>query len=76
MCHGPARRPRVRATLSTRALRANESSCQGDGSSCPWNYYALYAFRSQPGCTDGAQPMARLIAVNGSLYGTTISSGA
>ena len=36
----------------------------------------LYDFCSQKNCTDGEQPRASLIAVNGTLYGTTLSGGA
>jgi uncharacterized repeat protein (TIGR03803 family) len=35
----------------------------------------LYSFCSQPNCTDGAYPLAGLIAVKGTLYGTTVGGG-
>jgi uncharacterized repeat protein (TIGR03803 family) len=35
----------------------------------------VYSFCSQEGCTDGAQPAAGLIDVNGILYGTTAGGG-
>jgi uncharacterized repeat protein (TIGR03803 family) len=35
----------------------------------------LHAFCSQQGCADGAFPYAGLIAVNGTLYGTTVGGG-
>lgn len=35
----------------------------------------LYSFCSQQNCTDGAEPMAELLDVNGTLYGTTIFGG-
>jgi uncharacterized repeat protein (TIGR03803 family) len=35
----------------------------------------LYSFCSQQNCTDGSQPSAGLIAVNGKLYGTTYWGG-
>jgi len=36
----------------------------------------LYSFCGQTNCTDGANPYASLVAVNGDLYGTTQSGGA
>jgi|SRR5579871_109918 len=36
----------------------------------------LYSFCSQDGCTDGGPSEAALIAVNGTLYGTTYGGGA
>jgi uncharacterized repeat protein (TIGR03803 family) len=36
----------------------------------------LYTFCSQTNCADGAEPAASLIAVNGTLYGTTQTGGA
>jgi uncharacterized repeat protein (TIGR03803 family) len=36
----------------------------------------LYSFCSQTNCTDGAEPVANLIDVNGTLYGTTPAGGA
>ena len=35
----------------------------------------LYAFCSQQNCSDGGNPAANLIAVNGKLYGTTYDGG-
>lgn len=36
----------------------------------------LYSFCSQPGCSDGSEPVAGLVqATNGDLYGTTITGG-
>ena len=35
----------------------------------------LYSFCSQTNCTDGANPFASLIDVNGTLYGTTSAGG-
>lgn len=35
----------------------------------------LYAFCSRTNCTDGAEPLAGLIAVDGKLYGTTAGGG-
>ncbi len=35
----------------------------------------LHAFCSRPHCTDGGIPMAGLIDINGTLYGTTFSGG-
>ena len=35
----------------------------------------LYSFCSRQNCTDGANPEASLIAVNGTLYGTTYEGG-
>lgn len=35
----------------------------------------LYAFCSQTSCLDGAQPLASLIDVNGTLYGVTEYGG-
>jgi uncharacterized repeat protein (TIGR03803 family) len=36
----------------------------------------LYSFCSQQNCTDGSEPLASLIDVNGTLYGTTSFGGA
>jgi len=36
----------------------------------------LYSFCSQPGCTDGASPIAGLVQVGGNFYGTTQLGGA
>jgi uncharacterized repeat protein (TIGR03803 family) len=36
----------------------------------------VYDFCSQKGCIDGADPLASLVAANGTLYGTTLSGGA
>lgn len=36
----------------------------------------LYSFCSQADCTDGAVPTANVVAVNGTLYGTTTIGGA
>ena len=35
----------------------------------------LYSFCSQANCADGANPLASLIDVNGTLYGTTLDGG-
>jgi uncharacterized repeat protein (TIGR03803 family) len=35
----------------------------------------LYSFCSQSGCTDGQQPYASLIDVNGTVYGTAVGGG-
>jgi uncharacterized repeat protein (TIGR03803 family) len=35
----------------------------------------LYSFCSQTNCTDGSEPAASLIEVNGTLYGTTAQGG-
>jgi uncharacterized repeat protein (TIGR03803 family) len=40
------------------------------------NEKVLYSFCSQPNCTDGLYPVASLIDVNGTLYGTTENGGA
>lgn len=36
----------------------------------------IYSFCRQPSCTDGASPLAGLINVSGTLYGTTYEGGA
>jgi YVTN family beta-propeller protein/uncharacterized repeat protein (TIGR03803 family) len=36
----------------------------------------LYSFCSQPGCTDGADPIAGLVQAGGNFYGTTENGGA
>jgi uncharacterized repeat protein (TIGR03803 family) len=41
-----------------------------------WTKAVLYSFCSQPSCSDGAAPIAGLIAdEQGTLYGTTLSGG-
>jgi uncharacterized repeat protein (TIGR03803 family) len=41
------------------------------------SFTTLYSFCSQPGCTDGANPIAELIqSTDGSFYGTTYFGGA
>ncbi|HEY1615683.1 MAG TPA: choice-of-anchor tandem repeat GloVer-containing protein [Rhizomicrobium sp.] len=37
---------------------------------------AIYKFCSQTNCADGAAPSAKLLAINGALYGETIAGGA
>lgn len=37
---------------------------------------ALYSFCNQTNCTDGAEPLAGLVDMNGTLYGTTFVGGA
>jgi len=39
-------------------------------------FATLYNFCSQPGCADGAAPLAALLDVNGNFYGTTSEGGA
>ena len=39
------------------------------------NEVVLYSFCSQTNCTDGANPMAKLLMVGGKLYGTTLAGG-
>jgi uncharacterized repeat protein (TIGR03803 family) len=43
------------------------------GSGAEW---APYAFCSQQNCADGQYPLAGLVALNGTLYGTTYAGGA
>ena len=41
-----------------------------------WTHDVLYAFCSQPSCTDGMSPWSGVVSKGGSLYGTTINGGA
>ena len=40
------------------------------------NETVLYSFRRQQNCADGSYPVAGLLNVNGTLYGTTFNGGA
>ncbi len=39
-------------------------------------FQLLHSFCSSANCTDGSEPMGRLLSVNGALYGTTWNGGA
>jgi uncharacterized repeat protein (TIGR03803 family) len=58
------------------------NGCGGEGCGTVFSFdlstgkqTVLYSFCSQKNCTDGRNPMASLVDVNGTLYGTTIQGG-
>lgn len=53
-------------------MRAPETIQQSDAMAASSSYHVLYSFTGKP---DGAEPTARLVDVNGTLYGTTSAGG-
>lgn len=74
----------VTGTLVGTTLIGGNAGCGTFGSGCGTIFSldpatgaetVLYTFCSAQNCTDGASPQAGLIAVKGTLYGTTMSGG-
>jgi len=73
----------VNATLYGTTMLGGIVSCLGFGCGTVFSLdpatgteKVIYTFCSRANCTDGGTPIANLIDVNGTLYGTTIQGGA